>query len=321
MARLLGTCLASLAWTFAAWGTYLSITEGTPNGAGWLNSGIAFILAFGLLIVAATAPTALAEERARGSLDVLLATPLVTHEIVAAKWWGVYRRVLLMLPLFLYVGAFEAATMPDLPAWLGVVRTYPQIKPLTTSVRLLVAIYTPADFLASGALIVSLGVAVATWVRRVGRSITLSVIAFLVLGLVWPIAAELSFIALQLWSLQSSEWYWKHQWLQQVLPAFSPIVGPMAPLYAFSWHVGKGTPFWAGLGVMITIKAALAWLLFQLTVCTFDRGLGRIPESPRRISVSGPLPRPEAPGIPRAGAGTSVGPPPGQTSRSGHAAP
>ena len=43
---------------------------------------------FGMLLLSASAPTALAEERARGSLDVLLATPLSTRSIVVGKWLG-----------------------------------------------------------------------------------------------------------------------------------------------------------------------------------------------------------------------------------------
>ncbi len=52
-----------------------------------------------LLIVSVT--TALVEERVRGSLDVLLTTPLSSRSLVLAKWWSVYRRVpwLLFLPM------------------------------------------------------------------------------------------------------------------------------------------------------------------------------------------------------------------------------
>ena len=42
----------------------------------------------GLLLLSVSAATSLAEERQRGSLDVLLATPLSTRSIVLGKWWG-----------------------------------------------------------------------------------------------------------------------------------------------------------------------------------------------------------------------------------------
>ena len=47
----------------------------------------------GLLLLSVSAATSLAEERARGSLDVLLATPLSTRSILDGKWWGAFRQV------------------------------------------------------------------------------------------------------------------------------------------------------------------------------------------------------------------------------------
>ena len=43
--------------------------------------------------MAASAGTVLSEERVRGSLDVLLATPMSTRSILWGKWWGAFRRV------------------------------------------------------------------------------------------------------------------------------------------------------------------------------------------------------------------------------------
>ena len=55
---------------------------------------IGFESAIGLLLLSVDSATSLAEERARGSLDVLMTTPLSTRSIVWAKWRGAYRRVL-----------------------------------------------------------------------------------------------------------------------------------------------------------------------------------------------------------------------------------
>ena len=51
---------------------------------------------FGLLALAAIAPTSMAEERQRGSPDILAATALSTRAIVIGKWLGTFRLVLLM---------------------------------------------------------------------------------------------------------------------------------------------------------------------------------------------------------------------------------
>ena len=60
----------------------------------------AWQVATGLLLLSVSAATSLAEERQRGSLDVLMATPLPTRSIVWGKWWGTFRPVprLLILP-------------------------------------------------------------------------------------------------------------------------------------------------------------------------------------------------------------------------------
>ena len=60
-------------------------------------------VAAGLLLLSVSAATSLAEERQRGSLDVLLATPLSTRSIVLGKWWGAFRGVppLLVLPVLI----------------------------------------------------------------------------------------------------------------------------------------------------------------------------------------------------------------------------
>src|SRR5439155_18209195 len=56
----------------------------------------------GLLLASVAAVTSLAEERVRGSLDVLLTTPLPTRTIVWGKWRGAFRLVprLALLPVF-----------------------------------------------------------------------------------------------------------------------------------------------------------------------------------------------------------------------------
>ena len=66
------------------------------NGTGLLVGVNMLASCAGLLLPSATAPTTLTEERVRGSLDILMSTPLSTRSIVLGKWWASYRR---MLPL------------------------------------------------------------------------------------------------------------------------------------------------------------------------------------------------------------------------------
>ena len=59
----------------------------------------------GLLLLSVSAVTSLAEDRQRGSLDVLLATPLSTRSIVLGKWWGAFRGVPLLAVLPVLIAA------------------------------------------------------------------------------------------------------------------------------------------------------------------------------------------------------------------------
>ena len=87
-------------------------------------------------MLSATAP----ERRPRsacGSLDVLLATPLSTRSIVLAKWWGAYRRVLVLAVMTVYVSVFLAGAVLDIPGWAVNLRFATSAVPLNVSDRLL----------------------------------------------------------------------------------------------------------------------------------------------------------------------------------------
>ena len=118
----------------------------------------------------------------------------------------------------------------------------------------------------------SLGLALATWVRRIGRSVALSVIVCFLGGLVWPVLVN---EVVQ--SAATDSWISNNRWLTESLEALSPMQGAMAPLTVFQWNQGKGTPFWVSLGVVIVVKAAAAGFLLWVTIKTFDRCLGRVP--------------------------------------------
>ncbi len=71
--------------------------------APWVN---ALQVSIGLLFLSVIAATSLAEERARGSLDLLMTTPMETAEIVIGKWLGTFRLVppLAILPPLVVLG-------------------------------------------------------------------------------------------------------------------------------------------------------------------------------------------------------------------------
>ena len=77
-------------------GIHEAITYGvaTPSGSIVPNAVLLLQFVFGLMIVSCMAPASLAEERVRGSLDVLMTTPLSTESILCGKWLGTFRVVL-----------------------------------------------------------------------------------------------------------------------------------------------------------------------------------------------------------------------------------
>jgi ABC-type transport system involved in multi-copper enzyme maturation permease subunit len=134
-----------------------------PRHTGWASLFNGFQNAVGLLLLAATVPAALAEDRARGSLEVLLSTPISTKQIVLSKWAAYYRMVpaIALLPTIVAMAHASAQNR-----WIGVV---------------LVA----ALVLAQGTAVTSLGIALATWVRRVDRALILSAIVMVIVIVAW----------------------------------------------------------------------------------------------------------------------------------------
>ena len=146
LARRLWAVLLLVVWASMAWGTYEAITEGMSPSSNGFGFGFMILLFFGLLMLSATAPTALAEERLRGSLDALLTTPLSTRSILQAKWWGMYRRVLVLALVPLYAVFFMAAAAPDVPVWFSGFRFPQPAVPLTEGDRIYGTIFCVADF-------------------------------------------------------------------------------------------------------------------------------------------------------------------------------
>jgi ABC-type transport system involved in multi-copper enzyme maturation permease subunit len=136
------------------------------DGSGMLGAVVnGFQVSFGLLLLSVTSATSLAEERVRGSLDVLMATPLSTRQIVLGKWLGSFR----MVPAL--------AILPCLVILLG---------PNNGKVSLLPgAIAMLAYVMACGAAVTSLGLAMATWCTRLGRAVGLTVTGFVAMTVGW----------------------------------------------------------------------------------------------------------------------------------------
>ena len=122
-----------------------------------------FQVSLGLLLLSVNAATSLAEERIRGSLDIVLCTPLSTHSILAGKWWGSFlkaRHVLAWPALLAGILVAESGRWFSYLLLLGLITGYREV-------------------------ITSLGLALATWISRLGRAVALTVFVCIVFWVGW----------------------------------------------------------------------------------------------------------------------------------------
>jgi ABC-type transport system involved in multi-copper enzyme maturation permease subunit len=241
-------------WVLILWLLYAALAVICTTSVAWMtgrftNGGPAPLLnglqvAAGMLLLSVSAASALAEERVRGNLDVLLATPLSTRSVVWGKWWGTFRAVpLLAVP----PGLATAAVAWRHGHWSGVVLVIGLV-------------------LAYGAMLTSLGLAIATWVPRLGRAVGLCVAAHVVVTVGWVM------FALPLTQRTPGL-------TGPGLASFSPFIGVMLPTVqmqaarpsAFGWNeVVAWVSFW------ILADATLAAVLLKAVLVTFNRCLGRM---------------------------------------------
>jgi ABC-type transport system involved in multi-copper enzyme maturation permease subunit len=212
--------------------------RGTPGSnalAPWVN---ALQVPFGLLLLSVLSVTSLAEERARGTLDVLLTTPLTSGTILMGKWWATYRTALLLAVLpGLVAGAGFAAGWWAFPVVIGLL------------------------VLAYGAALTSLGLALATWIPRHSRALALGVILLLLVTVVPFLPVLLT-----------------RGPLSEQLALASPFFGmgaltDMSRRGAYPTNRDMDAIAWAVQWLCCYLAAAV--ILFLLTWVTFDRCLGR----------------------------------------------
>jgi ABC-type transport system involved in multi-copper enzyme maturation permease subunit len=234
----------------------------------------AFQVCIGLLLASVAAVTSLSEERVRGSLDVLLTTPLKTRSIVWGKWRGAFR-IMPWLALLPAVNVALTATPGNVPPW-----TRPGAPPLPPlehpnliwwSVPLMYLLV-----LCYGAAVTSFGLACATWFQRQGRAVAISVLVYALVTVGW-----VAFVAAVFDRRESVEG----------LMIASPFYGP-GILNAESSMTYRR----AANGMPQCTGAVLAWgagylavalLLYLVVLGTFNRCLGRMSERPFTVPPLG----------------------------------
>jgi ABC-type transport system involved in multi-copper enzyme maturation permease subunit len=250
-------------WGRAIWRLYAVVSVIFTMLAIFANRDIApgtcgFMVSIGLLMVSVTSATSLAEERAHGSLDVLMTTPLSSRAIVLGKWWGSFRAIpkLSVLPGVLALGfALKNGNGPE-------------AIPFAALIAALVIAY--------GAVITSFGLALAVWQPRLERAVGFSVAAYLTATVIYPTIA--------LKTLELREEDFAVLWV-------SPFFGMFTPMAWKIWRVGNShTPAELAMSVWVVLTLAFAYAIMRITIASFDRRLGRMP-AVRTAITNDPGPR------------------------------
>ena len=239
----------------------------------WAMAGIcSYVLhvAFGLLMLSAIAPTSMAEERQRGSLDVLAATALSTRAIVIGKWLGTFRLAVLMAAAPGLMALAMATARADPPAVFSNMSQESNVISLGPRIHGVGVVI--ATILAHGALVTSIGLALAVWIPRQGRAIAVSVGLFILINAAWPLIAEIAF--------DDPDFY------SRDLACLSPAVlcGFLVSLFTNRQYGYVGEILWCGTFWAVEVFI-LAMGLLWLTVRTFDGCFDRLPDQSRRLPV------------------------------------
>ena len=145
------------------------------------------------------------------------------------------------------------------------------------------------ELLSYGAVIASLGLFLAIWIRRPGRAIAVSVAALVLVAIGWLMALEMViWPALQAWLRARYDLAGVDlNWLMRGLATLSPLIGPAFTL------VGLGeprTPQWK-FGLVVLSWCLLTWAfagaLYWAALATFDRRPGRMRETSRGDGAEG----------------------------------
>jgi ABC-type transport system involved in multi-copper enzyme maturation permease subunit len=202
-------------------------------------------VAVGLLFLSVTASTSLAEERVRGSLDLLMSTSLSTREIVLGKWLGAFRVVPLLAILPTFVCGVLAYQSDGGPWWAVGMFVY---------------------MLCAGAAVTSLGLAMATWFSRPARAVGVTVTLYVLVTVGW------FFLMLALFRAPG-----------ELAAMASPFMWAAAMTHD-AGNLGPGDHRGVGWAIAWTFLAAFfAAKVLGYTLGSFDRRLGRVEDVATRL--------------------------------------
>jgi hypothetical protein len=157
-----------------------------------------------------------------------------------------------------------------------------------------------AALLVQGAAVTSFGMALATWIRRLGRSVAVSVTSYVFLTFGWVLCIEIIPEILSGLGLISARDSDAAIFFIMVIASACPFGGQLVLLETMNLPLSESrVAFYIGQIIVILAILVFALVLLALTLATFDRCMGRSPERPRRA----PRPPRRATGLHRPHAG------------------
>jgi ABC-type transport system involved in multi-copper enzyme maturation permease subunit len=272
--QILMTALFLASTIACCYGALEILTEGFRVRVGFAGIMATLIqTVFGLLVLAVFASLAFSEERRRGSLDVLLSTPLSTRSIVWGKWLTTFR----VLPLLAIGPALVcgALALDDLSGYTATLPATIRAQNLGGFGRAFAAALMPLTILAHGMWISSLGLALSVWVRRESRAISLVAAAYVLYVIAIPIAAIV---------LAGPRGNGPFSRIAPVL-ASSPVFAAIQIVEGLTrrWVDSTGALKWIAFWDLVAAGAAT--ILLKATTKVFDRKFDRVPED-RKLEPS-----------------------------------
>jgi hypothetical protein len=177
--------------------------------------------------------------------------------------------------------AVIAAACPDVSPRVGAAPPRIQFGPVVPADRVLAPALVVVELLSWGAAFTSLGLLLATWTRRIGLAIGISVAAFLLLSFGWMFL--LGFVimpVLRIWldspfNMDATDLIW----IDLGLMAFSPMAAPISTVSALDTPYARRWVFWAIMSLWCLLAWAAAGAMYWVALRSFDRRLGRMRET------------------------------------------
>ncbi len=139
--------------------------------------------------------------------------------------------------------------------------------------------------LAQGAVVTSFGLALATWMRRVGRAIAASVASYAVLTFCWFLLLEMEVVSgtLSWFGLFKPDDLDADRFFTMIAASLCPLAAQITPLQSLLWADALSRyAFYIGHVIVLLLTIGVAFLFLGLTLATFNRSMGRMPERRRR---------------------------------------